>query len=197
MKRLFDLTLSFSLIILLIPFILLICLLVWIFHGRPVLFRQKRPGYKGKIFELIKFRTMLDSIDELGIPLDDDKRITKFGEFLRSTSLDELPELINVLNGQMSLVGPRPLLEEYLDLYSESEFRRHEVKPGITGWAQINGRNNLSWRQKFELDIWYVDNHSFWLDLKILYLTVLKVFRREGISEEGKVGAEKFKGHDK
>ncbi len=197
MKRLFDLILSTSLVILLMPFILLICLLVLIYHGRPIFFRQQRPGYQGELFELIKFRTMLDSTDKFGTLLDDEKRITKFGQFLRSTSLDELPEFINVINGEMSLVGPRPLLEEYLNLYSTDEFRRHEVKPGITGWAQINGRNNLSWRQKFELDIWYVDNCSFWLDLKILFLTVLKVFSREGISEEGKVGAKKFKGHKK
>ena len=197
MKRLFDLVVAYSLVILLMPFILMICFLVLINHGKPIFFRQPRPGFQGKTFELIKFRTMSDSKDKFGILLDDEKRITKFGQFLRSTSLDELPELINVINGEMSLVGPRPLLEEYLRLYSEEEFRRHEVKPGITGWAQINGRNNLSWRQKFEFDIWYVDHRSFWLDLKILFLTVLKVFTRDGISEEGEVGAQKFKGHKK
>ena len=162
--------------------------------GSPVLFRQTRPGLHGKPFQMVKFRTMRDAIGPDGQPLPDSERMTPFGSFLRSASLDELPELWNVLKGDMSLVGPRPLLMEYLPLYSPEQARRHEVRPGVTGWAQINGRNALSWEEKFRLDVWYVDNQSFWLDLKILALTVKKVFVREGISAAGEVTAAKFTG---
>lgn len=162
--------------------------------GPPVLFRQIRPGLRGQPFKMIKFRTMLDALDKDGRPLPDSERMTPLGSFLRSTSLDELPELWNVLKGDMSLIGPRPLLMEYLPLYSSEQSRRHEVRPGVTGWAQINGRNELTWDEKFKLDVWYVDNQSFWLDLKILLLTVKKVFIREGISASGEVTMSKFTG---
>jgi sugar transferase EpsL len=195
MKRMFDITISMALIVLFTPLYIIISFLTYMNLGTPIFFFQNRPGFEGKIFKLIKFRTMVNEVNETGSLIDDEKRITPFGHFLRSSSLDELPELLNVIIGDMSLVGPRPLLEEYLDLYDDFELRRHEVKPGITGWAQINGRNHLSWRQKFELDIWYVDNHSILLDIKILVLTILKVLKREGITEEGKVSAQKFKGH--
>jgi sugar transferase EpsL len=163
-------------------------------HGAPVLFRQTRPGMGGKPFLMYKFRTMTDQRDTAGNLLPDEKRLTRFGKFLRSTSLDELPELINVLKGEMSLVGPRPLLMEYLGRYSPEQARRHEVRPGITGWAQVNGRNAISWEEKFKLDVWYVDNRSLWLDIKILWMTFVKVFKREGISQEGQATAEKFMG---
>lgn len=163
--------------------------------GTPLLFRQVRPGKDGKSFDMIKFRTMRDSNDTDGNPLPDEQRMTPFGDFLRSASLDELPGLWNVLKGDMSLVGPRPLLMDYLPLYSEEQARRHEVRPGITGWAQVNGRNAISWDEKFKLDVWYVDNRSFWLDIKILFLTVKKVFVREGISAEGHVTVEPFRGN--
>lgn len=176
------------------PVVLITALLVWRKLGVPVLFRQVRPGLNGQPFEMIKFRTMLDAVDTSGNPLPDVERMTPFGTFLRSTSLDELPGLWNVLKGDMSLVGPRPLLMEYLPLYSVEEFRRHQVRPGLTGWAQINGRNALSWEHKFKLDVWYVDNHSFWLDLKIICLTVKKVFVRDGISGEGEATMSKFTG---
>lgn len=195
MKRVFDIVISITLLALLLPLFLIISILIYLYHGRPVFFFQERPGYKERIFELIKFRTMLNERDNSGALIEDARRITGFGQLLRSTSLDELPELINVIKGNMSLVGPRPLLTEYLDLYDDFEKRRHEVKPGITGWAQVNGRNSLTWRQKFELDIWYVENQSFWIDIKILLLTVLKVLIREGINQDGKVSAQKFKGH--
>lgn len=162
--------------------------------GSPVLFRQQRPGLHGKPFMMYKFRTMTDSMDTNGNLLADDERLPSFGRFLRSSSLDELPELFNVLKGDMSLVGPRPLLMEYLPLYSPLQARRHEILPGITGWAQINGRNAISWEEKFKLDVWYVDNQSLWLDLKIIFLTFIKVFRREGISHEGQATMEKFTG---
>ena len=162
--------------------------------GSPVLFRQIRPGRYGQPFKMVKFRTMRDAIDVSGNPLPDAERMTPFGSRLRSTSLDELPELWNVLKGEMSLVGPRPLLMEYLPLYTKEQTRRHEVRPGVTGWAQINGRNAISWEDKFKLDVWYVDNQSFWLDLKILLLTVKKVFLREGISGAGEVTMSKFTG---
>lgn len=162
--------------------------------GSPVLFRQQRPGYQGEPFTILKFRTMTTALDRYGNLLPDSKRVTRFGRFLRSTSLDELPELINVLKGQMSLVGPRPLLMEYLDLYSVEQMRRHEVKPGITGWAQINGRNALSWEQKFAYDTWYVDHQSLELDLRILLLTVWRVIRREGINQPGQETMAAFKG---
>ena len=162
--------------------------------GKPVLFRQKRPGLNGNIFEMLKFRSMLDTVDENGKSLPDSERLTSFGHKLRSSSIDELPGLWNVLKGDMSLVGPRPLLVEYLPLYSPEQAKRHNVRPGITGWAQINGRNALSWEEKFELDVWYVENQSFWLDFKILLLTVKKVFIKEGISADGEVTMSKFRG---
>ena len=163
--------------------------------GSPVLFRQTRPGRDGKPFEMIKFRTMRDAIDTDGRPLPDAERLTKLGRFLRSSSLDELPELWNVLKGEMSLVGPRPLLMEYLPLYSPKQARRHEVRPGVTGWAQVNGRNAISWDEKFALDVWYVDNRSLWLDMKIIWLTIRKVIKREGISAAGEATMSKFTGN--
>ena len=193
-KRLFDIIVSAVAVILLLPVLLIVMLLVRIKLGSPVFFRQVRPGKDCKPFKMIKFRTMLDAIDSTGNPLPDSERLTKFGAFLRSTSLDEVPGLWNVLKGDMSLVGPRPLLVEYLELYSPEQARRHEVRPGITGWAQVNGRNAISWEDKFKLDVWYVDNHSFWLDFKILLLTVKKVFLREGISADGEATMSKFKG---
>lgn len=193
-KRLFDLVVSLLLLILLSPILLLIALLIWITQGSPVLFRQQRPGYLGKPFICYKFRTMSDRRDQNGHLLPDEQRLTRLGKFLRSTSLDELPELFNVLRGEMSLVGPRPLLMQYLERYTPEQARRHEMLPGITGWAQVNGRNALSWEEKFRLDVWYVDHWSFWLDLKILALTVIKVLRREGISSEGYATAPEFMG---
>jgi lipopolysaccharide/colanic/teichoic acid biosynthesis glycosyltransferase len=165
--------------------------------GMPVFFRQIRPGWMGKPFEMKKFRTMRDTTNSNGELISDAERLTAFGRLLRATSLDELPELWNVLKGEMSLVGPRPLLMEYLPLYSQEQKRRHEVRPGITGWAQINGRNNASWEEKLKMDVWYVDNQSFWLDMKILLMTVKKVFLREDINQSGHATAEKFKGNDK
>jgi lipopolysaccharide/colanic/teichoic acid biosynthesis glycosyltransferase len=195
MKRLFDIVVSMISIVLLIPLFGILYIFIWINLGTPVLFSQSRPGLKGKPFVMYKFRTMRDSVDENGMLLPDALRLTKFGKFLRSTSLDELPELWNVLKGEMSLVGPRPLLMEYLPLYSDEQARRHDVLPGITGWAQVNGRNSLSWVEKFKLDVWYVDNHSFFLDLKILFLTLKKIFIREGISAEGVATMNKFTGN--
>lgn len=165
--------------------------------GSPIFFRQTRPGVGGRPFRMIKFRTMLDAVDEFGDPLPDERRMTRLGHFLRATSLDELPELWNVIKGDMSLVGPRPLLMEYLPLYNAEQMRRHDVRPGITGWAQVNGRNAVSWEEKFKLDCWYVDNQSFWLDVKILFLTVKKVIAREGVSASDHVTAERFRGNDK
>jgi lipopolysaccharide/colanic/teichoic acid biosynthesis glycosyltransferase len=162
--------------------------------GKPVFFRQIRPGRYGKPFQMVKFRTMRDALDANGNPLPDSERLTRLGRFLRSSSIDELPELWNVLKGEMSLVGPRPLLMEYLPLYSPDQDRRHEVRPGVTGWAQINGRNAISWDQKFALDVWYVDNRSFWLDVKIIWLTLRKVVKREGISAAGEATMPKFEG---
>ena len=194
MKRVFDLFVAAAALgILAIP----MAIVGWMVRSRlgsPVLFRQTRPGLHGKPFQMVKFRTMRDAIGPDGKPLPDAERMTPLGNFLRSASLDELPELWNVLKGDMSLVGPRPLLMEYLPLYSPEQARRHEVRPGVTGWAQINGRNALSWEEKFRLDVWYVDNQSFWLDLKILALTVKKVFVREGISAAGEATAAKFTG---
>jgi sugar transferase EpsL len=183
------------LLMILSPLLLLISTLLVLWHGFPILFRQKRPGYQGKVFTLYKFRTMRDLTDQEGNALPDADRLTKFGQFLRTTSLDELPELINVLKGEMSLIGPRPLLIAYLPLYNQEQFRRHEVLPGITGWAQINGRNNITWQEKFTLDVWYVDHWSLWLDIKILGITIVKVLRREGISQPGQTTAEFFKGN--
>ena len=177
-----------------LPVFFLIACLVRRRLGRPVLFRQARPGLNGRTFEMFKFRTMRDAFDLSGRPLPDEQRITPLGSFLRSTSLDELPELFNVLRGEMSLVGPRPLLNRYLPLYSPAQMRRHEVLPGITGWAQINGRNAISWQKKLELDLWYVENRSFLLDLKILFLTLWKVFQRSGINQEGMSTVEFFNG---
>jgi len=194
MKRLFDLLGSLSLLIILFPVIAIVAIVIRIKLGFPVVFRQLRPGLSGAPFEMVKFRTMLDVTDTDGNILPDSERLTSFGKFLRSTSLDELPELWNVLKGDMSLVGPRPLLMEYLPLYSSFQARRHDVKPGITGWAQVNGRNLLSWEEKFELDVWYVDNSSFWLDLKILFLTVKKVIVRDGVSHSDHATMKKFIG---
>lgn len=184
-KRLFDIVASLLGLLLLSPVILFVAWQIRRKLGKPVLFRQVRPGVGGHPFEMIKFRTMRDAVDANGNALPDVERMTPFGNFLRSTSLDELPELWNVLKGDMSLVGPRPLLMEYLPLYSVEQYRRHELRPGVTGWAQVNGRNALSWEEKFELDVWYVDNRSFWLDLKIILMTLKKVFVREGISADG------------
>ena len=194
MKRLFDVVCAALALLLLSPVLVVVALLVRRQLGSPVLFRQMRPGLGGRPFQMVKFRTMLDATDANGVALPDSERLTRFGRFLRASSLDELPELWNVLKGDMSLVGPRPLLMDYLPLYSPHEFRRHEVRPGVTGWAQVNGRNALSWQQKFELDVWYVDNRSFWLDMRILWKTVIKVLKREGISAQGEATAEKFRG---
>lgn len=195
-KRAFDLIVSVSVLIALLPVLLMTAILVRIKLGSPVFFRQTRPGRDGKPFKMVKFRTMLDAVDKQGKPLPDQLRMTSFGSFLRGTSLDELPEIWNVIKGDMSLVGPRPLLMEYLPLYSEEQFRRHEVRPGVTGWAQVNGRNAISWEDKFKLDIWYVDNQSIWLDIKILLLTGKKVLVRDGISGDGEVTMSKFTGND-
>lgn len=194
-KRLMDITLSVVLLVLLSPVLLIISILVAWQHGLPILFRQKRPGFQEKIFTITKFRTMRDLKDAQGNLLPDAKRLTKLGRFLRATSLDELPELINILKGEMSLVGPRPLLIEYLPLYNTEQSRRHDVLPGMTGWAQINGRNALTWQEKFDLDIWYVDHWSFWLDIKIIAITLVKALKREGITQPGQATAEPFKGN--
>jgi lipopolysaccharide/colanic/teichoic acid biosynthesis glycosyltransferase len=193
-KRISDILLSGLILLILSPFILLISLFVLTFHGRPILFRQVRPGLGGKPFEILKFRTMIDLKDEYGQLLPDSERLTRFGKFLRATSLDELPEFINVLRGEMSLVGPRPLLMQYLDRYTPEQARRHEVLPGITGWAQINGRNALTWEDKFRLDVWYIDHWSIGLDIRILLLTVWKAIKREGINQPGQATAEEFMG---
>ncbi|MCP4588120.1 sugar transferase [Pseudoalteromonas sp.] len=193
-KRFFDLLVSLIAIVLLFPVIAIVGLFILKKLGSPILFTQDRPGLNGNIFKMMKFRTMLDGKDKQDNLLPDHERMTKFGAFLRSTSLDELPGLFNVVKGDMSLVGPRPLLVQYLPLYNTEQARRHDVRPGITGWAQVNGRNAISWEDKFKLDVWYVDNHSFWLDIKILFLTVKKVFVREGISADGHVTIEPFKG---
>jgi sugar transferase EpsL len=194
-KRLLDLALTIPALILLAPLLALVACLVRIKLGAPILFRHQRPGLHGRPFILLKFRTMIDARDEDGKLLPDAQRLTRFGHFLRSTSIDELPELINVLKGEMSLVGPRPLLMEYLDRYTPEQMRRHDILPGITGWAQINGRNALEWGQRFALDVWYVDHQSLWLDLKIFVLTVWKVVLREGISQTGQATVEEYKGN--
>lgn len=195
MKRLLDASLSLVLLVILSPVLLLTAFLVMLLIGRPILFRQPRPGLKGRVFTMVKFRTMNERRDAAGNLLPDAERLTPFGRFLRSSSLDELPELWNVLKGEMSLVGPRPLLVEYLPLYTEEQGRRHDVRPGITGWAQVNGRNAISWDEKFKLDVWYVDHLSLSLDAKILWMTVAKVFRREGISARGQATIGKFGGN--
>jgi sugar transferase EpsL len=193
-KRLFDFFFAFIAIIFFLPILLGIAFLIYLKLGSPVLFRQTRPGYKGKPFVIYKFRTMNAEKDAEGKLLPDAKRLTRFGQFLRNISLDELPELFNVLKGEMSLVGPRPLLMEYLPLYTPEQARRHEVKPGITGWAQINGRNTLDWDKRFQMDLWYIDHWSLGLDCQILFLTIFKVLRREGINAEGQVTMAKFIG---
>lgn len=193
-KRLFDILVSLAGLILLSPLLLVLALLVRINLGSPVFFRQERPGLHEKIFRLYKFRSMKNEFDRNGNALPDEKRLSKFGRLLRASSLDELPELFNVLKGEMSLVGPRPLLVKYLPLYSAEQHRRHDVLPGITGWAQVNGRNAISWEEKFRLDVWYVDHWTLWLDLKILFMTIKKVFIREGISAENQATMEEFKG---
>lgn len=194
LKRIFDLLLTLPGLVLISPLLLILALLVRRKQGSPVLFQQARPGLHGRIFTLYKFRSMRNAQDAQGRPLSDAERLTGFGRFLRSTSLDELPELFNVLLGEMSLVGPRPLLVAYLDRYSPEQARRHDVLPGITGWAQINGRNAITWEDKFRLDVWYVDHWSLGLDIKILALTLWKVFRREGISQPGEATAQEFTG---
>ena len=196
-KRLFDVVVALVLLLLTLPLMVLLVVLIRYKMGSPVIFRQIRPGLGQRPFMMVKFRTMLNVFDSSGESLPDEKRMTALGRFLRATSLDELPELWNVLKGDMSLVGPRPLLMEYLPLYSKEQQRRHEVRPGVTGWAQVNGRNNLSWPERFRMDVWYVENQSFWLDLKILLMTVKKVFLREDINQSGHATAEKFKGNDK
>jgi len=193
-KRIFDLVLTIPGIILISPVIVILAVLVRVKLGSPILFRQQRPGYKGRLFTLNKFRSMTDQRAPGGSLLPDSERLTTLGRFLRSSSLDELPELLNVLKGEMSLVGPRPLLVAYLDRYSPEQARRHDALPGITGWAQVNGRNAITWEDKFELDVWYVDNRSLWLDIKILALTLFKVFKREGINQPGSATAEEFRG---
>lgn len=193
-KRLFDLAVAALALLFLFPLLGLLALLVRLKLGSPTLFCQQRPGLHGKSFTLYKFRTMTDKRDAQGNLLPDAERLTKFSRFLRASSLDELPELWNVLKGEMSLVGPRPLLMQYLPLYTPEQRRRHEVRPGITGWAQVNGRNSLTWEEKFALDVWYVDNQSFWLDVKILWLTVVKTLKREGISQAGQATIKPFEG---
>ncbi len=194
-KRALDILGAAIGLFLLSPILLIVAMKIRREMGAPVLFRQTRPGRDGKSFQMIKFRTMRDAIDASGHSLPDAKRLTKLGRFLRSSSLDELPELWNVLKGDMSLVGPRPLLVEYLPLYSQEQARRHEVRPGVTGWAQVNGRNAISWDEKFALDVWYVDNRSLWLDLKIIWLTIRKVIKRDGISAAGEATMSKFTGN--
>lgn len=196
MKRLFDFTVAFIALVALLPVFAILYLIIAIKMGIPVFFVQARPGMQGKVFKMVKFRSMTDARGANGELLPDAQRLPAFGQMLRATSLDELPELWNVLLGHMSLVGPRPLLIEYLDKYTSEQARRHDVRPGVTGWAQINGRNALSWDEKFALDIWYVDNRTFWLDIKILLMTVKQVFKRDNISQDGHVTMEKFKGSE-
>lgn len=195
LKRTFDILVSFTALLLLSPLLIVIYLLILMTMGTPIIFTQERPGKFGKIFKIIKFRTMLNDKDDHGNFLPDEERLTPFGIWLRKTSLDELPELINVLRGDMSIVGPRPLLIQYLPLYSDHQARRHDILPGITGWAQINGRNSITWDEKFNLDIWYVDNNNIFLDIKIIFKTFLKVLNKSGIDDDIGVGQEKFKGN--
>ncbi|MFT4809547.1 MAG: sugar transferase EpsL [Paraglaciecola sp.] len=196
MKRIFDFFVSLAALLTLSPVLLVLYFIIAIKMGIPVFFVQARPGMKGHIFKMVKFRSMTDAKGADGELLPDTQRLPTFGQMLRATSLDELPELWNVLKGEMSLVGPRPLLIEYLDKYTPEQSRRHEVRPGVTGWAQVNGRNALSWDEKFTLDIWYVNNRTFWLDIKILFMTVKQVFKRDNISQDGHVTMEKFKGSE-
>jgi len=195
-KRVGDLLLSLVILLILWPVIVVIAFFVKLIIGNPVLFKQQRPGFMGKPFNLLKFRSMNDRINEQGSLLPDEERLTGFGRFLRNYSLDELPEIINVLKGEMSLVGPRPLLMQYLDRYSPDQARRHDVVPGVTGWAQVNGRNTLTWQEKFRLDVWYVDNWSLGLDIKILFMTIWKVLNREGINEPGFATSQEFMGNE-
>ena len=196
-KRIFDILVSFFALIVLFPILLIVSIMILITMGSPIFFTQARPGKNGKIFKIIKFRTMLNDKDKNGNFLPDEERLTKFGTWLRNSSLDELPELLNVLKGDMSIVGPRPLLIQYLPLYSKFQARRHEVLPGITGWAQINGRNSITWDEKFSLDVWYVDNHNLIIDIKIIIKTLLKVINKTGIDDDHGVGQDKFKGNAK
>ena len=193
-KRMMDLLIAGLALLILSPILGAVALAVRAMLGTPILFRQQRPGRHGRPFTLVKFRTMTDARNPDGTPLPDADRLTPLGRLLRATSLDELPELVNVLRGDMSLVGPRPLLMQYLDRYTPEQRHRHEVRPGITGWAQVNGRNALTWEEKFELDVWYVDHMSFWLDIKILALTVWKILKREGINQPGQATAQEFMG---
>ena len=194
LKRTFDIVIALTGLIVLSPIMLIVAILIRINLGSPILFRQKRIGKDNKEFEMMKFRTMKNTADKSGKLLSDEERLTKFGKFIRSTSLDELPELINVLKGNMSLIGPRPLLVQYLPLYSEEQIKRHDVLPGLTGWAQINGRNAISWEQKFKFDVYYVENWSLYFDMKIFFITFKKLFRRTGITKEGEVTTEFFNG---
>jgi len=194
LKRLFDLMVSLVLLIIFSIPMLVVAILILFNMGSPIIFKQKRPGLHGEVFHIYKFRTMKNSKDKNGNLLPNDQRITNLGKLLRKLSLDELPQLFNVAKGDISLVGPRPLLVDYLELYSSEQARRHNVKPGITGWAQVNGRNAISWEERFKLDVWYVDNQSFLLDLKILFMTLLKVFKSEGVNPENKEFIEKFQG---
>ncbi len=196
-KRIFDLALTLPGLLVGIPFMLIVGLVVWLWLGWPILFSQERPGYRGQIIRLTKFRSMRHALDEQGCPLPDEQRLTRLGRFLRAASLDELPELFSVLKGELSLVGPRPLLVQYLERYSPEQARRHAVLPGITGWAQVNGRNAISWEEKFRLDVWYVDHWSLGLDVKILALTAWKVLKREGISPPGQATSQEFMGSPK
>jgi sugar transferase EpsL len=194
MKRMFDFVVAFMLIMLLWPIMMIIVILIRIKLGSPILFKQQRPGMHGKPFIIYKFRTMKQLADKNGKLLDDSLRMTGLGTFLRKYSLDELPQLFNILKGDLSLIGPRPLLMEYLPLYSKEQTRRHDVRPGISGWAQVNGRNAVSWEEKFQYDVWYVDNQSFLLDMKIMWMTLIKVISSEGVTQEGSVTMEKFRG---
>ena len=197
LKRVIDSIIAFCVLAAIFPILLLLIIFLHFANkGAGVFFTQNRPGKNAKIFKAIKFKTMTDERDSEGNLLSDAERLTKVGKIVRSLSIDELPQLLNVLKGDMALVGPRPLLPKYLPLYSEEQFRRHEVRPGITGWAQVNGRNNISWKRKFELDVWYVDHISFWLDVKVVLLTIKKVFVREGINKEGNATTEAFNGYN-
>ncbi|MBX0319601.1 sugar transferase [Alkalihalobacillus clausii] len=196
-KRLIDIILALIILIVTSPIILITSILIKINMGSPVFFKQKRPGLNSEIFTIYKFKTMTEKRDEMGVLLPDEKRLTKLGRVLRKLSVDELPQLINVIRGDLSLVGPRPLLVEYLELYSPKQARRHNVKPGITGWAQVNGRNGISWEEKLDLDVWYVDNQSLWLDFKILALTIIKIFKTEDVNAKGHATTKKFEGSNK
>ncbi len=193
-KRLFDITFALIALVVLSPIILVTAILVRVFLGTPIIFKQQRPGFKGRPFIIYKFRSMVDRLTSDGDLVKDGERLTRFGRLLRALSLDELPELFNILRGEMSFVGPRPLLMEYLPLYSTEQARRHEVIPGLTGWAQVNGRNAIDWPTRFKMDVWYVDHWSFWLDVRIIFLTIWKVISREGVNQEGQSTVEYFKG---